>query len=149
MSRRHPSTVGRCERWLPIRKKLCGESGKYVVYETHILCKNCYQRFRAGKLVEFECANPTVTEKWEFHERMRRDLPGLKTSTKMPLIRELVKDLMDDLMNELALVLGLGNAYTRRRIREDRLLALGFENPNNEQRREQLAKNMALKNWPR
>ena len=63
-------------------------------------------------------------------ERMRRNLPDLKTSTKMPLIRELVKDLMDDLMSELA----LGNAYTRRRIREDRLLALGFENPSNERR---------------
>lgn len=32
--------------------------------------------------------------------------------------------------------------------REDRLRALGFEDPTNDERRERLARNMALKDWP-
>ena len=41
-------------------------------------------------------------------------------------------------------------APRRRRLeREERLLALGFEDPTMEQRKEHLAKNMALKEWPK
>ena len=43
----------------------------------------------------------------------------------------------------------LGGAATRRRAdREARLRNLGFEDPGPEQRREQLARNMALRDWP-
>ena len=43
----------------------------------------------------------------------------------------------------------LGDAATRRRAaREERLRNLGFEDPGQEQRREQLAKNIALREWP-
>lgn len=43
----------------------------------------------------------------------------------------------------------LGDAATRRRAdREERLRSLGFEDPGHEQRREQLARNVALQEWP-
>ena len=43
----------------------------------------------------------------------------------------------------------LGDAATRRRAaREERLRNLGFEDPGREQRREQLARTMALRDWP-
>ena len=43
----------------------------------------------------------------------------------------------------------LGNAAARRRAaREERLRNLGFEDPGREQRRMQLARNMALRAWP-
>ena len=45
--------------------------------------------------------------------------------------------------------LALGDAAARRRAaREGRLRNLGFEDPGREQRREQLATNMALRDWP-
>jgi len=40
-------------------------------------------------------------------------------------------------------------AMNRRNAREERLRALGFEEPSNEQRKEQLAKNIALRTWPK
>ena len=43
----------------------------------------------------------------------------------------------------------LGGAATRRRVaREERLNDLGFDDPGSRQRREQLARNMALRDWP-
>lgn len=43
----------------------------------------------------------------------------------------------------------LADAATRRRTaREERLRNLGFDDPGREQRREQLARNMALRDWP-
>ena len=47
-------------------------------------------------------------------------------------------------------VRALGNAALRkRRNREDRLRALGFEDPDGNQRKEQLARNVALQDWPK
>ena len=44
----------------------------------------------------------------------------------------------------------LGDEASRTRVsREDRLRRLGFEEPDQEQRREQLASNVALKDWPK
>ncbi len=40
-------------------------------------------------------------------------------------------------------------AELRRISREERLRALGFEDPSDEQRREQLARNVALRAWPK
>lgn len=40
-------------------------------------------------------------------------------------------------------------AETRRVSREDRLRVLGFEEPTEEQRREQLAQNVAMRDWPK
>jgi hypothetical protein len=39
-------------------------------------------------------------------------------------------------------------ASDRRTNREDRLRALGFEDPTDDERRERLARNAALKDWP-
>ncbi len=41
------------------------------------------------------------------------------------------------------------SASLRRTTREDRLRALGFEEPSDEQRKDQLARNVALQNWPK
>jgi transcriptional regulator with XRE-family HTH domain len=41
------------------------------------------------------------------------------------------------------------SASHRRRAREDRLRALGFDSPSDAQRRDQLAKNVALQDWPK
>ena len=44
----------------------------------------------------------------------------------------------------------MGDTASRMRAdREDRLRGLGFEEPDQEQRREQLARNVALKDWPK
>ena len=40
-------------------------------------------------------------------------------------------------------------AEARRAAREDRLRALGFEDPSDKQRREQLSRNVALRGWPK
>ena len=40
-------------------------------------------------------------------------------------------------------------AFRRRENREDRLRALGFEDPTGNQRKEQLARNVALQDWPK
>jgi hypothetical protein len=40
-------------------------------------------------------------------------------------------------------------AENRRVAREERLRALGFEDPSDEQRREQLARNLAMRDWPK
>lgn len=40
-------------------------------------------------------------------------------------------------------------AELRRKTREDRLRALGFEEPSDEQRKEQLARNVAMRDWPK
>lgn len=40
-------------------------------------------------------------------------------------------------------------AESRRTQREDRLRALGFEDPSTEQRKDQLARNIAMRDWPK
>lgn len=40
-------------------------------------------------------------------------------------------------------------ATSRRTAREDRLRGMGFEDPSDEQKREQLARNLALRDWPK
>lgn len=42
-----------------------------------------------------------------------------------------------------------GSAEARRLSREQRLASLGFEEPSDEQRKEQLARNIALREWPK
>ena len=55
----------------------------------------------------------------------------------------------DRVVGAIAEAQALGDAATRRRAtREERLRNLGFEDPGREQRREQLARNMALRDWP-
>ena len=55
----------------------------------------------------------------------------------------------DLVVNAIEKTQALGDAATRRRAtREERLRDLGFEDPGREQRREQLARNMALRDWP-
>ena len=55
----------------------------------------------------------------------------------------------DHVVNAIEEAQALGDAATRRRAaREERLRNLGFEDPGHEQRREQLARNMALRDWP-
>ena len=55
----------------------------------------------------------------------------------------------DLVVNAIEEAQALGDAATRRRsAREERLRDLGFEDPGSEQRREQLARNVALRDWP-
>lgn len=55
----------------------------------------------------------------------------------------------DRVVNAIEQAQALGGAATRRRAdREQRLRNLGFEDPGRVQRREQLARNMALREWP-
>ena len=68
------------------------------------------------------------------------------------LIELLSADLLDEerLIGAIGQAQELAGAASRRRTeREDRLRALGFEDPSSEQRKEQLAKNMALQDWPK
>ena len=68
------------------------------------------------------------------------------------LIELLSEERLDEerVLHTIERVRALGDsASRRRRAREDRLRALGFEDPSDEQRREQLAKNLALKDWPK
>ncbi len=55
----------------------------------------------------------------------------------------------DRIVQTLQQARALGETATGRRTRrEDRLNALGFDDPTNEERRERLARNAALKDWP-
>jgi hypothetical protein len=68
------------------------------------------------------------------------------------LIDLLSEDQLDEepIVRAIEHVRSLADSASRRRTtREQRLRDLGFEEPNNEQRREQLAKNVALKDWPK
>jgi transcriptional regulator with XRE-family HTH domain len=68
------------------------------------------------------------------------------------LIELLSEEQLDEerVLHTIERVRALGDSASRRsRTREDRLRALGFEDPSDEQRREQLAKNLALKDWPK
>ena len=104
-------------------------------------------------------------------ERIRTLLRGLKRSAvsgAMPLNARFVRQPMGpaepsllDLLSEhrldqervaraLKRARNLGAAASRKREnREDRLRALGFEDPTGNQRKEQLARNVALQDWPR
>jgi hypothetical protein len=70
-----------------------------------------------------------------------------------PSIIELLAadDLNEDrIVQALQQARALGETATSRRTRrEDRLRALGFEDPTNDERRERLARNAALKDWPK
>jgi len=68
-----------------------------------------------------------------------------------PLIELLSADPLDEerLIGAISQAQELAGAASRRRTeREDRLRALGFEDPSGEQRKELLAKNVALQDWP-
>jgi transcriptional regulator with XRE-family HTH domain len=69
-----------------------------------------------------------------------------------PSIKELLaaEDLDEDrIVQALEQARSLGEtAFNRRTNREDRLRALGFEDPTDDERRERLARNAALKDWP-
>lgn len=59
---------------------------------------------------------------------------------------ELVEDRIGQALQQAR---DLGETATNRRTRrEDRLRSLGFEDPTNDERREWLARNAALKDWP-
>lgn len=56
----------------------------------------------------------------------------------------------DRIVEALQQARALGETATSKRTRrEDRLRALGFEDPTNDERRERLARNAALKDWPK
>lgn len=70
----------------------------------------------------------------------------------VPILEELSAESIDEqLVSSLvreAKALG-EEAESRRVSREDRLRALGFEEPSEEQRREQLARSVAMRDWPK
>lgn len=68
------------------------------------------------------------------------------------LIDLLCEDALDEerVVRAIAQARTLGDSASQRRTaREDRLRALGFEDPSSEQRKEQLARNIALQDWPK
>lgn len=68
-----------------------------------------------------------------------------------PIIELLAADDLDEdrIVQALQQARALGEtAESRRTRREDRLRALGFEEPTNDERRKRLARNAALKDWP-
>lgn len=68
------------------------------------------------------------------------------------IIELLAADNLDEgrIVEALQQARALGETATSRRTRrEDRLRALGFEDPTNDERRERLARNAALKDWPK
>jgi len=70
MSRHHPSTVGRCDRWLPVQSRECRKPGRFLVYGSMVLCKQCHQRFAAGKDTLFDPGPaPTSRELWDLQQR--------------------------------------------------------------------------------
>ena len=93
--------------------------------------------------------NTSVSSVAPLNARFVRQRTALNTPS-------LIEQLSEEYLNEGRLVQiikeirTLGDAaFQRRASREDRLRSLGFEEPNQEQRREQLARNVALKNWPK
>ena len=73
-------------------------------------------------------------------------------SGALSLIDQLVEEQIneDRLVQVIKQVQDLGDKASQMRAsREDRLRRLGFEEPDQEQRREQLASNVALKDWPK
>ena len=132
-----------------------------------------------SQLARIMCVTrPTIYEWYEGKdpnavncERIRTLLRVLKRSTvsgAMPLNARFVRQPMGsaepsllDLLSEHRLdkervaravqrARDLGAAASRKREnREDRLRALGFEDPSGNQRKEQLARNVALQDWPR
>jgi len=66
-----------CERYFPLRKWTCGKPGRYIIYETRNVCKECYQAWRAGmQLLFLPGRAPTAAESWAFWERLRADVPA-------------------------------------------------------------------------
>ena len=80
--------------------------------------------------------------------RFVRQPAGLDEPALLDLLSEERID-EDRVVSAIEEAQALGDAATRRRAaREERLRKLGFEDPGREQRREQLARNMALRDWP-
>lgn len=102
MSRRNPMNAGRCERWSPSKQKTCGRSARYVVFETRCLCKSCYAVFQRNKgrieLVYYEA--PTVAEKWEFRQRLSRELDGPQVKEQRAALRASLKALVQAELEE-------------------------------------------------
>jgi hypothetical protein len=75
---RRTAAFGRCERWLPIQERKCGKRGRYLLYGTRTLCKECQQRHRAGRETLFVVDHfPTPAERWAFWERLRADVGAI------------------------------------------------------------------------
>ena len=71
-----PPTVGKCERYLPQQKQVCHKSGRYIVYGSKVLCKDCYARFRVGRETLFDPGvKPSPARQWMDRMRLVADLP--------------------------------------------------------------------------
>ena len=93
-------------------------------------------------------ARARVSSARPLNARFVRQPPDLEGPSLLDLLVEPRID-EDRVANAIEHVQVLGDAATRRRTaREDRLRDLGFEDPGREQRREQLATNLALRDWP-
>lgn len=77
-----------------------------------------------------------------------RDLDVLAARAEMPETAALADMLRAQNERERAAKALGEEAESRRVSREDRLRALGFEEPSEEQRREQLARSVAMRDWP-
>ena len=115
----------------------------------------------------FQGKDPNATNTDRLHALLRV-LARASVSGASPLNARFVRQPMDldapallnllseDQIDEDRVLYAIGQARTlgtsvslRRTTRENRLHALGFEDPSDEQRKEQLARNVALQNWPK
>lgn len=73
------ATFGKCDRVMHTGRR-CGRRGRYIVFETRRLCRQCYQAHLAGRPVQFDPGRaPTAAEQWAFWERLRADvLPTMR-----------------------------------------------------------------------
>lgn len=70
-------TVGSCTRYLPLTDRECGRPARFEIYDgLQRLCKQCHQRYRAGKETLFDPGSPpTAAELWAFQQRMSSLVP--------------------------------------------------------------------------
>lgn len=94
-------------------------------------------------------ARASVSGASPLNARFVRQPTDLDTPSLIDLLGE---EQLDEarVLHTIEQVRALGDsASLRRTTREDRLRALGFEDPSDEQRKEQLARNVALQDWPK
>jgi len=93
-------------------------------------------------------ARASISDETPLNVRFVRQPIELDTPSLIDLLGEENLD-EDRILHSISQVQALGDFASRRRTtREERLHALGFDDPSSEQRKEQLARNIALQNWP-
>lgn len=63
---------GKCSRFIPHRGEACGRPARYLIYRgAQSLCKQCYQRFLAGRETLFDPGpGTTAVDRWALQQRL-------------------------------------------------------------------------------